>query len=173
MAIYSRWIFTIQLGYKIVITIHCFLKDFFKLMNSDVLGNMQENLRNHAGCQTGFLQGNPITDCLTVTQCRVATLKLNGPIYMGFSMFVLSKLHMYDFHYNHMCVKYPRADQLRLLFTDTDSLAYAVQSDDIYRDMADDAEYDFREYPLHQPLYDASNRKALRFFEDELNSVPV
>ena len=37
-----------------------------------------------------------------------------------------------------MHVKYPRPGRLRLLFTDTDSLAYAVQTDDIYRDMAED-----------------------------------
>ena len=69
---------------------------------------------------------------------------------MGFSVLQLSKLHMYDFHYNHMCVKYPRANQLRLLFTDTDSLAYVVQTGDIYRDMVDEAasRYDFSEYPV-------------------------
>ena len=72
-------------------------------------------------------------------QCKVATLTLNRPIYVGFSALELSKLHMYGFHYNHMCVKYPRADQLRLLFTDTGSLAYDVQADDIYKDMVDDA----------------------------------
>ena len=55
---------------------------------------------------------------LTVVQCKVAALTLNRPIYMGFSMLGLSKLHMYDFHYNLMCVKYPRVGQLRLLFTD-------------------------------------------------------
>ena len=44
-------------------------------------------------------------------------------------MLELSKLHMYDFHYNHMKAKYPRAGQLRLLFTDTDGLAYAVQTE--------------------------------------------
>ena len=46
---------------------------------------------------------------------------------------------MWAFHVSH-------ANQLRLLFTDTDSLAYAVQTDDIYGDMADDAadRYDFR-----------------------------
>ena len=54
-------------------------------------------------------------------------------------MLELLKLHMYDFHYNHMKVKYPCANQLRLLFTDTDSLAYAVQTDNIYKDMANDA----------------------------------
>ena len=67
-------------------------------------------------------------------------------------------LYMYDFQYNHMKVKYPRGSQLRLLFTDTDSLAYDVQTDDIYKVSS---------------LYDASNRKALRFFKDELNSVPM
>ena len=66
----------------------------------------------------------------------------------------LPKLHVYDFHYNYMKVKYPHANQLRLLFTDTDSLAYAVQTDDIYKDMATDAadRYDFSEYPLDHPL---------------------
>ena len=52
------------------------------------------------------------------------------------------------------------------------SLAYAVQTDDIYKDMATYAadRYDFSEYPLDHPLYDASNRKALGFFKNELNS---
>ena len=112
--------------------------------------------------QTGC---NPITDCLTVVQCKVATLTLNRPRHVGFSLLELSKLHMYDFHYNHMRLKYPHANQLRLLFTDMDSLAYAVQTDDIYRFMADDAasRYDIIEYPLDHPLYDASNRKHLDY----------
>ena len=87
-----------------------------------------------------FYRANPITDCLTVVQCRVATLTLNRQINVGFSVLELSKEYMYDFHYNHMCVKYPRANQLRLLFTDTDSLAYAVQATD---DKA--SRYDFSE----------------------------
>ena len=74
-----------------------------------------------------------------------------------------------------MKVKYPHADQLRLLFTDTDSLAYAVQTEIIYEDMASDetAKYDFSEYPINHPLYDTSNRKGLGFFKDELNSIPM
>ena len=41
--------------------------------------------------------------------------------------------------------------------------------------MADDAtsRYDFSEYPLDHPLYDAYNRKGLGFFKDEQNSVPM
>ena len=39
--------------------------------------------------------------------------------------------------------------------------------------MVDDAvsRYDFSEYSLDHPLYDASTRKALGFFKDDLNSV--
>ena len=162
------------------------LKDFFKLMNNSVFGKTQD-LRESVQVELitdaailrkrvakpNFCGGNPITDCLTAIQCTVATLTLNRPIYVGFSVLDLSKLHMYKFHYNHMCVKYPRRNQLRLLFTDTDSLAYAVQTEDIYRDMAGDAatHYDFSEFPLDHPLYSAMNRKAIGFFKDGLNSV--
>ena len=131
-------------------------------------GKTQEKLRNCVSVELiadvrilrkrlakpSFYRCNPITDCLTVVQYKVATLTLNRPIYVRFSVLELSKLHTYDFHYNHMCVKYPRADQLRLLFTEADSLAYDVQTEDIYRD-------------------DTSNRKALGFFKDELNSAPM
>ena len=64
---------------------------------------------------------------------------------------------------------------LRLLFTVTDSLAYAVQTENIYEDMASNAaaKDDFSEYPINHPLYDTSNCKALGFFKDELNSIPM
>ena len=158
-------------------------------MNNNVFGKTKENFRKHVQvdlitdtavlrkrvAKPSFCHGIQITDCLTVVQCKVQTLVLNGPIYVGFTVLELSKLHMYDFHYNHMKVKYPHADQLRLLFTDTDSLAYAVQTENIYKDMASDAatKYDFSEYPINYPLYDTSNHKALRFFKDVLNSTPM
>ena len=110
-----------------------FLKDFFKLMNSSVFGKTQENLRKRVNVELitdvgvlrkrvakpNFCRGNPITDCLTVVQCNVATLTLDRPIYVGFSVLEFSKLH--DFQYHHMRVKYPRPGHFRLLFTDTDS----------------------------------------------------
>ena len=137
-------------------------------MNNSVLGKTQENFRNRVNVELvtnarllrtrvakpTFYRGRPITDCLTIIQCKVAILTLNRPIYVGFTVLELSKLHMYGFHYNHMKVKYPHANQLQLLFTDTDSLAYAVQTDDIYRDMAIDAadRYDHRLYLIVKHL---------------------
>ena len=101
-----------------------FLKDLFKLMNNSVYGKTQENprksvrvelvtdarvLRNRVA-KPSFCRGTPITDCLTVIQCKSMSLTLDQPIYVGFVVPELSKLHMYDFHYNHMKVKYPRAN---------------------------------------------------------------
>ena len=104
----------------------------------------------------------PISDDLAIIQCKIQIIIRNRPLFVGFTVLELSKVHMYDFHYNHMKVKYPCADQLKLLFTDTDSFAYAVKIDDIYEDMAEDttARYDFSEYPLDHPLYDVSNKKS-------------
>ena len=75
-------------------------------MNNSVYGKTQENLRNQVQVELvtesyTFVkelqsQGNPSTDCLTVVQCRVVTLTLNQPIYIGFVVLELSKLHMYD-----------------------------------------------------------------------------
>ena len=50
-----------------------------------------------------------------------------------------------------------------------------MQTDDIYEDMDGDASgrYNFSEYPIDHPLYSASNCKALGFFKEELNSIPM
>ena len=124
-----------------------FLKDFFTLMNNSVFGKTQENLRKRVQvdvitdaatlrkrvAKPSFDRCMPITDDLAVIQCKMQTLTLNRPIYIGFTVLVLSKLHMYSFHYEHMKAKSSYGDQLKLLFTDTDSLAYAVRTNGIWR----------------------------------------
>jgi len=59
----------------------------------------------------------------------------NKPLYTGFVVLELSKVLMYQFHYEHILCQYG-ADRARLLFTDTDSLCYQIQTDDLYQDMA-------------------------------------
>ena len=39
---------------------------------------------------------------------------------------------MYDFHYNHINKKY--IDKAKLLFTNTDSLTYEIETEDAYKD---------------------------------------
>ena len=99
-----------------------------------------------------------------------ATLTLNRLIYLGFSVLHLSKLHMYNFHYNHMCVKYPLHGQLRLLFTAQTRIVWLMLSKQkIYREIWQrmlQLTMISVSTPLDRPLYSAMNRS-------ELNSVPM
>lgn len=104
--------------------------------------------------------------------CRKKTLTLNRPIYTGFAVLDLSKLLMYDFHYGVIRKEY--GDRAQLLFTDTDSLAYHIQTEDIYKDFAAQNHlYDFSGYPTDHPLFSNQNKKVLGKFKDELDGIPV
>ena len=55
------------------------------------------------------------------------TLKLNKPAYIGMCILELSKVIMYEFHYNY--IKNKNDHKLILLFTDTNSLMYQVKTE--------------------------------------------
>ena len=96
----------------------------------------------------------------------------NKPLYTGFVVLELSKVLMYDFHYNHIQRHYG-AERARLLFTDTDSLCYKIQTDDLYQDMMENIQYyDTSAYPKSHPLYSSTNAKVIGKFKDETHSVP-
>ena len=53
-----------------------------------------------------------------------------NPIYIGFTVLDLSKWKMYNFHYNFVKKNF----NAELLFTDTDSLTYAIISENVYEE---------------------------------------
>ena len=124
-----------------------FEKDFFKLMNNSVFGKTMENLRKRrnikliSDCEMfkkyvakpSFLNGVIFNDDLVAVEYVKEKLKLQKPIYVGFSILDLSKTLMYDFHYGFIKNKY--GNNAKLLFTDTDSLCYEIQTKDFYKDM--------------------------------------
>jgi hypothetical protein len=60
---------------------------------------------------------------------------------------------MYTFHYEHMLPKYGY-ENIKLLFTDTDSLTYHIKTHDLYEDMKNDLHlYDTSDYPKDHMLY--------------------
>ena len=61
---------------------------------------------------------------------------MNKHVYLGQSILDLSKIVMYEFHYDYMKQKYPEG--LTLCYMDTDSLIYDIETEDFYKDIAED-----------------------------------
>ena len=76
---------------------------------------------------------------------------------------------MYEFHYDYMKHKYAD-DKLTLCYMDTDSLIYDTETDDFYKDIADDVEdrFDMSGYNDNRPLPVGKNKKIIRLMKDEL-----
>ena len=122
-----------------------FEKDFFKLMINSVYGRTMENLRNriivrlinNAKDFLKYIRSRPtyIThksfgkDYASIQEIK-PVLMLTKPIYVGFTVLELSKWLMYDFHYNFI----KKNINIKLLFTDTDSLAYEIKSENAYEE---------------------------------------
>ena len=56
------------------------------------------------------------------------SVALNKPAYMGICMLDLTKVLMYDFHWNYIKNKY--WNNSKLLFTDTDILIHKIKTED-------------------------------------------
>ena len=82
-------------------------------------------------------------------------LVLNRPIYVRMAILDLSKLLMYDFHYNYMLKKY----NITLMFTDTDSLCYEIKTDDVYKDLCQEL-FDNSDYPKNSEFFFDENKKV-------------
>ena len=125
---------------------NAFEKDFFKLMNNSVFGKTMENLRKRVDVRlvTDEKKLLKLTTKPTYGSSKIfnenlmavhkikEALTLNTPAYVGMCILDLSKTLMYAFHYNYIKKRY--GDKARLLFTDTDSLTYEIEADDVYQD---------------------------------------
>lgn len=157
-----------------------FEKDYFKLMNNAVFGKTMENVRDRKEIKICFNEeyaikytSKPCFNHLKILNEKMSllnldkkTVKLDKPIYAGFSILDLSKYHMYNFHYNIMKPKY--GENLELMMTDTDSLLYKIETNDFYKDMYEMKEYfDMSEYSKENSIYDETNKKVIGMFKDE------
>ena len=160
-----------------------FEKDFFKLMNNSVFGKTMENIRNRVDirlvtresqakkltCKPNYQHHTIFCENLTAVHMKKVKLYFNKPVYLGMSILDLSKTLMYDFHYNYIKPKY--GENANLLFTDTDSLAYEIQTEDFYRDISSDVKekFDTSNYPKDHPsgILTGVNKKVIGMFKDE------
>ena len=102
--------------------------------------------------------------------CEIGKIKvvMNKPIYLGQAILDLSKIVMYEFHYDYMRQKYPEG--LTLCYMDMDSLIYDIKTDDFYKDIAEDIKdrFDMSGYNPDRPLPVGLNKKVIGLMKDEL-----
>lgn len=91
---------------------------------------------------------------------------LNKPAYVGMCILDLSKTLMYDFHHNYIKKKYHK--KAKLLFTDTVSLRYEVETKYVYKDFWKDKDkFDFSDYDETSKFYDKTIMKVIGKMKDE------
>ena len=164
-----------------------FEKDFFKLMNNSVFGKTIENVENRVDVKLVCneekaikLAAKPNYDHRTIFDENLIAMHMkrtkvfyNKPIYLGMSILDISKTLMYDFHYDYIKPKY--GDKAKLLFTDTDSLMYEIQTEDFYADIAEDVNrwFDTSGYPEDLPIKVGVNKKVIGMFKDEAGGKQI
>ena len=161
-----------------------FEKEFFKLANNAVFGKTMKNVRERSTIK--IVNGHNVKKLekliakpnykgafvfedsnLVSANMGKSTVVLNKPIYLGQTILDISKTLMYDFHYGYIKPKY--GDRARLLFTDTDSLCYEIQTEDFYEDIAEGVPkwFDTSNYPEGHPIQSDKNKKVLGMMKDE------
>ena len=160
-----------------------FEKDFYKLMNNSVFGKTMENIRNRVSvklvnteeklkklvAKPNFRSRKIFSENLVSVHMKQTSLTMNKPVYLGMCILDLSKTVMFDFHYNYIKPKY--ANKAKLLFTDTDSLLYEIETEDFYKDISRDVRnrFDTSDYPQNHPsgIPTGINKKVLGMMKDE------
>ena len=160
-----------------------FEKDFFKLMNNSVFGKTMENIRNRKdiklvsnrdkaikyAAKPNFHHAKILSEDLVTIHMKRTSLTFNKPVYLGLSILDLSKTIMYEFHYDYIKPKY--GDRVSLLYTDTDSLVYEIETEDFYKDISADVmdRFDTSNYKPNHPsgIPTGCNKKVLGKFKDE------
>ena len=157
-------------------------KDFFKLINNAVFGKTIENVRKHRDIklvttdkkrsklvsEPNYHTINYISVNLSIIEMRITKVKMNKPIYLGLSILEISKILMYEFWYDYMKPKY--GDNVKLCYMDTDSFIMNINTEDFYKDIANDVEkrFDTSNYEVDRPLSTAKNKKVIGLMKGEL-----
>ena len=153
-------------------------------MNNSVFGKTMENFRNRVdiklvnnrkqaeklNAKPNFNHCNIFSENLVAIHMKKTRLVFNKPVYLGMCILDLSKTLMYNFHYNYIKQKY--GYRAKLLFTDTDSLMYEIQTEDFYKDISAEVKrrFDTSDYHTNHPsgIPSGFNKKVPGMFKDEV-----
>ena len=155
-------------------------------MSNAVYGKTMENLRNRIAVKLvsnkkdylkwtskpSYMSHKIFDNDLVAIRKNKVTLTLNKPAYIGMCILELSKVLMYEFHYDYIKNKY--GNNSRLLFTDTDSLMYEIKTKDVCKDFRNNKEmFEFSNYSTKSKYYDNSNKLVVGKMKNETAGVVI
>ena len=162
-----------------------FSKNMYKLLNNCIYGKSIEDQRKRMNIKLvndkktyqrcvnkpNFISQKIFDKNFASVHCSKTVLTINKPIYVGFCILELSRLLMYQFHYDYVLKTF---DDVELLFTDTDSLVYENKDGNVYNQCFKDKHlFDFSGYPKDSVYYCDLNKKVLGETKDELNVLKL
>jgi len=157
-----------------------FGKRLWKLFANAVFGKFIEQTRNYVDCKI-VIDENPcrkwqssprfssmkiISEDLVIMFMKRATVTLNKPFPIGFTILEKSKHFMYQQYYE---VIKPVLGKCEVIMSDTDSLVLSVQTDKETNNLEKIKDIiDFSNYPTESKYFNEDNKNELGFWKDEL-----
>ncbi|XP_060861776.1 uncharacterized protein LOC132938774 [Metopolophium dirhodum] len=164
-----------------------FEKDFWKLLINSVFGKCMENVRARTSiklvsseqkarklmAKTSFKDRTIYSKNLMAIHQHKETIKFDKAIYVGFAILDVSKTFMYDFHYNVMKKRY--GTKISSLYSDTDSLIYAIQTTHFFDDLKNSLlpYFDTSNYPKDHCCFSEIHKNQPGFFKDEMKGIII
>lgn len=164
-----------------------FEKNFFKLMSNAIYGKTLENVRERVDIKLrnmwlgrygvknlivkpNFKKRVIFNENLIAIEMLRTNICISKPIIVGVCVLEISKLCMYDFHYNFILKKFDY-EKCKLQYTDTDSFIYNIQCDDIYAFLKENANrFDTSDYSTNNKYgIELLNKKIPGLMKDECN----
>ncbi|KYN21991.1 hypothetical protein ALC57_05626 [Trachymyrmex cornetzi] len=118
-----------------------------------------------------FHSRSVFSENLVAIEMRKLEVKFDKPIYVGMCILDISKTCLYEFHHEYMLPLY--REKYKIMYTDTDSLIYYIECDNVYDVMKRDVnKFDSSDYAVDNaygiPL---ANKKVLGLMKDENNGA--
>ena len=158
-----------------------FTRNLFKLVMNSIYGKSLQNQRNKkhydlitneekflkATTRNTFHSFDIIHPEIVGVRSVPKTVLLDRPIYLGFCILEMSKLHMFKFYYEVIQPEYG-TENVKILEIDTDGIIFAFHNIDPFDFMLRNERYfDTSNYPGAHALYSTKNKQKPGLFKNE------
>ncbi|XP_018393386.1 PREDICTED: uncharacterized protein LOC108772361 [Cyphomyrmex costatus] len=118
-----------------------------------------------------FHSRSVFSENLVAIELRKLEVKFDKPIYVGMFILDISKTCLYEFHHEYMAPLF--REKCKIMYTDTDSLIYHVECDDVYEIIKRDIDrFDTSNYSVdNQYRIPLANKKVPGLMKDDNNGA--